>query len=83
MADRPASGWLPLWRERARDNVAALNRGAVDTASFILPYSVRAAPAHQLADLGVRPLDGALDLCFTPGWLEVHCSPGWVRNMFT
>lgn len=83
MADRPASGWLPLWRERARDNVAALNRGAVDTPSFILPYSVRAAPAHQLADLGVRPLDGALDLCFTPGWLEVHCSPNWVRNMFT
>ena len=83
MVNRPATGWLPVWRARARANVAALGCGAVATPSFILPYSERATPARQLADVGVRSQDGTLDLRFTPGWLEVHCSPGWVRNMFT
>jgi uncharacterized protein (DUF1800 family) len=35
-----------------------------------------------LRSLGVHAANGALRLCFDPGWLEVHCSPGWVRNMF-
>jgi phosphatidylserine/phosphatidylglycerophosphate/cardiolipin synthase-like enzyme len=81
---RPPEGWLPLWRERAAANVAALARpgGADAMRGFVLPYSVQRTPALQLADLGV-PIDPArIDLCFNPGWLEVQFSPNWVRNMF-
>jgi hypothetical protein len=81
---RPSDGWLPVWRERAAANVAALARpgGADAMRGFVLPYSVQRTPALQLADLGV-PVDPArIDLCFDPGWLEVQFSPNWIRNMF-
>jgi len=82
LAERPAGGWLGLWRARAARNVAALagGRDAPTHAGFVLPYSTRATPRAQLADVGVDP-DG-VRLHFNPGWLEVHCSPNWVRNMF-
>ena len=50
---------------------------------FVLPYSVAATPARQLADLGVYVDPRYLDVRFDPGWLEVHFSPNWVRNMFS
>ena len=85
---RPAEGGLPLWRAQAASNVAALREIASgernrEMKGFVLPYRIDATPARQLAALGV-PSDGAdLDVCFNPGWLEVHFSPNWVRNMFS
>jgi phosphatidylserine/phosphatidylglycerophosphate/cardiolipin synthase-like enzyme len=86
-AERALAGApLHAWREQAARNVAALNaytpaRGSALTPTFVLPYSTEARPASQLADLGVHDRDD-LDLRFEPGWLEVHCSPNWIRNMF-
>ena len=88
VAVAPPGGWLALWRRCAAMNVAALNSGTVDTGNprrmrgFVLPYSQRARPAEQLADIGIDIAAARLDLCFDPGWLEVHFSPNWVRNMF-
>ncbi len=88
LVDRPDLGWLPLWRARAAANVAALS--AVEShgdgpvmRGFVLPYSVAATPARQLADIGVHVDPRCLDVSFDPGWLEVHFSPNWVRNMFS
>jgi phosphatidylserine/phosphatidylglycerophosphate/cardiolipin synthase-like enzyme len=81
-------GWLALWRQRAADNVARLNDDFTANHSphrmrgFVLPYSLCARPADQLADVGVRTPRTRLDLQFDPGWLEIHFSPNWVRNMF-
>lgn len=78
---------LAEWRASAEANVALLNelaggsRTGRDQRVLALPYSMRSTPAAQLADTGVRNVD-ALDLRFDPGWLEVHCSPNWIRNMF-
>ncbi|HUF28753.1 MAG TPA: phospholipase D-like domain-containing protein [Gemmatimonadaceae bacterium] len=89
VAEGRSGPWLELWRQRASGNVAALNAGlaAATTTSgmrgFVLPYSPRAAPAEQLADVGVCASSAGLDLCFDPGWLELHLSPYWVRNMFS
>ena len=80
--------WLALWRRRASENVGALNgepnRGGQPRRmrGFVLPYSPRETPARQLADIGVYASAAELDLRFDPGWLEVHVSPNWVRNMF-
>jgi phosphatidylserine/phosphatidylglycerophosphate/cardiolipin synthase-like enzyme len=82
---RPAGGWLPLWRSAANRNVAALNRPVSDAdivGSFVLPYSSRSTPRAQLATMGVLLAPRATELCFEPPWLEVHCSPNWIRNMF-
>jgi phosphatidylserine/phosphatidylglycerophosphate/cardiolipin synthase-like enzyme len=81
---RPPDGWLPVWRERAAANVAALARpgGADAMGGFVLPYSVQRTPALQLADLGVPVDPTRIDLRFNPGWLEVQFSPNWIRNMF-
>lgn len=80
-------GHLAMWRRRAAENTASLDactssgRAAL-RGSFILPYSTRARPARQLADIGVK-LDAAeLKLLYNPGWLHVHLSPNWVWNMF-
>jgi hypothetical protein len=86
LATRPEEGWLQLWRERAARNVALLSAAARGErfrlrGSFVLPYSQASTPAAQLASLGIRVGD-AVELCFKPSWLEVHCSPNWVRNMF-
>lgn len=87
LVERPAEGWLPLWRAQADANVAALNdiasRGSGTVMrGLVLPYSLESTPARQLADLGVRVDSSRLDVRFNPGWLEVHFSPNWVRNMF-
>ena len=88
LTERPAGGWLAVWRAQAAANVAALNAPRAPGAGpvmrgFVLPYSSRSTPARQLADLGVRVEPGHLDVLFDPGWLEVHFSPNWVRNMFS
>jgi phosphatidylserine/phosphatidylglycerophosphate/cardiolipin synthase-like enzyme len=87
---RPAGGWLPLWRESAAGFVAMLRRraraapddGVARRAAHVLPYSSRATPPEQLAELGVPPGAATLELCFNPTWLEAHTSPNWIRNMF-
>lgn len=82
---RPAGGWLPLWRSVARRNAAELGKGRRAhflNGPFVLPYSTRSTPRAQLADVGVVFAPESLALCFAPSWLEVHCSPNWVRNMF-
>lgn len=88
LAAPPVEGWLEYWRRCAAHNIDALNAapgdptaGALGT-SFVLPYSTRSTPAKQLADIGVAIGSRRLDLRFDPGWLEIHCSPNWVRNMF-
>ena len=83
-AIRPHEGWLELWRKRAAENIAALSDwtgGASDSRTFVLPYSIAPTPQGQLRALGVRDRK-ELDLRFRPSWLEVHCSPNWIRNMF-
>ncbi|MEO8334610.1 MAG: phospholipase D-like domain-containing protein [bacterium] len=85
LATRPRDGWLELWRERAAANVALLCSDEAGDAfraprSFVLPYSNASTPSAQLADVGVR--NDVIDLRFRPSWLEVHCSPNWIRNMF-
>ncbi|HUQ48427.1 MAG TPA: phospholipase D-like domain-containing protein [Gemmatimonadaceae bacterium] len=81
---KPASGWLSLWRKRARHNVKALSLN--DTRhrfhGFVLPYSVKPSPAKQWADLGIRRQSESPRLAFNPGWVEVYLSPNWIRNMF-
>ncbi len=78
---RPEAGWLSAWRGRAAENVAALNSVSRKPAcgSFLLPYSVQPTPRRQLKDIGIT---APIDLQYEPSWLEVHCSPAWVRNMF-
>lgn len=80
---RPRDGWLRHWRERAAGNVAMLNGAASAAASgpLILPYSTAPTPAGQLDSLGIARR-AELDLRFHPSWLEVYCSPNWIRNMF-
>jgi len=84
LRDRPARGWLSLWRKRAEKNVIALdaNDSRHRYHGFAMPYSLRAAPARQLSDMGVRRRAGSPELRFNPGWMEVYLSPNWVRNMF-
>jgi phosphatidylserine/phosphatidylglycerophosphate/cardiolipin synthase-like enzyme/uncharacterized membrane protein YbhN (UPF0104 family) len=86
--ERPADGWLPLWRAHASANVASLNdvrprENGRAMRGFVLPYSIEPTPARQLAALGVQVDSAHLDVRFNPGWLEVHFSPNWVRNMFS
>ena len=84
-ATRPPGGWLELWRARAAENIAALNAyragSATEGGTFVLPYSTAPTPSGQLRALGVKEGE-ELDLRFRPSWLEVHCSPNWIRNMF-
>jgi phosphatidylserine/phosphatidylglycerophosphate/cardiolipin synthase-like enzyme len=85
---RPANGWLATWRAHAVNNVRTLNPGADRACTgpsmrgFVLPYSMRATPARQLADIGVRVNPEQLHVRFDPGWMEVHLSLAWVRNIF-
>jgi phosphatidylserine/phosphatidylglycerophosphate/cardiolipin synthase-like enzyme len=79
----PLTGWLARWRSHAARNVAALRDAGVGLdGPFVLPYSIRSTPRAQLASVGVLLAQADLELCFEPGWLEVHLSPTWVRNMF-
>lgn len=88
LSERSGAGeGLARWRACAKANVALLDelsRGIAAAPSqtvLALPYSTRSTPAAQLADIGVGNVEG-LDLRFDPGWLEVHFSPNWIRNMF-
>ena len=81
-AEPTTGGWLGLWRACAARNVASF-AGVHDAPShriLVLPYSTCATPRAQLADVGVDL--GHVRLLYNPSWLEVHCSPNWVRNMF-
>ncbi len=48
----------------------------------VLPYSTRAFPGQQLAELGIDVCGDSLELCYDPTWLSVHASPHWIRNIF-
>ena len=87
-------GWLAMWREAARANVRTLSLGsgeelerthparAPHMVGRLLPYSDRAFPRQQLADVGVDIDPQRLELCYDPTWLSVHLSPHWMRNIF-
>lgn len=82
----PMGGWLGLWRSRSAASTGLLGSRPTrprsdETVAMVLPYSPQATPRGQLDDAGVQRLD-RLDVRFDPGWLEVHFSPNWVRNMF-
>ncbi|MEO7455886.1 MAG: phospholipase D-like domain-containing protein [Gemmatimonadaceae bacterium] len=78
---------LALWRAHAHECVDALRHepefdlGGAPHTTMVLPYSTEATPGAQLRALGIK-VDERIDLLFDPGWLEVHCSPNWIRNMF-
>jgi phosphatidylserine/phosphatidylglycerophosphate/cardiolipin synthase-like enzyme len=90
MRKRVEGGWLALWRATAAANVRALSsppapghEGGRRMVGNVLPYSTRAFPCHQLAELGiVDPRAALLELCYTPTWLSVYASPHWIRNIF-
>jgi hypothetical protein len=48
----------------------------------VLPYSTRAFPSQQLAELGIDVCGDSLELCYDPTWFSVHASPHWIRNIF-
>ncbi len=87
-------GWLAMWREAARANARTLSSGsgqelerthpapAPHMVGRLLPYSDRAFPRQQLADVGVDIDPERLELCYDPTWLSVHLSPHWIRNIF-
>jgi phosphatidylserine/phosphatidylglycerophosphate/cardiolipin synthase-like enzyme len=85
LADSPHGGWLAHWRQCAAENVALLNHSLAaaehSSRSFVLPYSLSSRPLCQLDDVGVTR-SAHLDVRFSPSWLEIHCSPNWIRNMF-
>jgi hypothetical protein len=90
MQKRVEGGWLALWRAAAATNARALSSPlAADRADEprmvgnVLPYSTRAFPHDQLADLGIIDASAAsLELCYNPTWLSVYASPQWIRNIF-
>jgi phosphatidylserine/phosphatidylglycerophosphate/cardiolipin synthase-like enzyme len=86
LSEAPRSSHVADWKALASRNIAALNEAAEGRpreleGSFVLPYSTELSPRAQLVDLGVRS-SACRDLHFDPGWLELHCSPNWIRNMF-
>ncbi|HEY4305517.1 MAG TPA: phospholipase D-like domain-containing protein [Gemmatimonadaceae bacterium] len=77
---RPADGWLAVWRAAAASNVAALRDGRT-MPGRALPYVPTARPRRQLAALGVDVSAGNLDLRFDPGRTEVILSAGWMKRL--
>lgn len=83
-------GRLAAWLSAARGNVRSLARSddrVVESSvrtliGHVLPYSERADPRDQLADLGIRLDPNELVLCYEPGWIEVHAAVHWIRNIF-
>lgn len=77
---------LEHFRDVARRRIAQVEEAVAGRSAppttLLLPFSRKTVPSDQLADIGVRLATGRLVLCFNPSWLEVHCSPNWVRNMF-
>lgn len=96
LCERGSLSWLEMWRDVARANVRALvsdvglHEEAEPARAFahhrlvgrVLPYSARAYPRDQLADLGIVLVSGALQLCYNPTWFGVFASPHWIRNIF-
>jgi phosphatidylserine/phosphatidylglycerophosphate/cardiolipin synthase-like enzyme len=82
--DTPSLDGLGYWRSQATKNVESLRSSPaeLDGSTFVLPYGICSTPRDQLASIGVLLAHADLELCFEPGWLEVHFSPNWVRNMF-
>jgi phosphatidylserine/phosphatidylglycerophosphate/cardiolipin synthase-like enzyme len=85
-SEAPQSSQVATWRALASRNIVALNDAAEGgprelEGSFVLPYSTGLSPRAQLTDLGVGS-SACSDLRFDPGWLELHFSPNWIRNMF-
>ncbi len=77
---------LAQWRTSAAANATALTDSARagsarSSGSFVLPYSTASHPLEQLRELTSAPSEN-LEVRFSPSWLEVHCSPNWIRNMF-
>ncbi|MBA3656524.1 MAG: hypothetical protein H0W69_04140 [Gemmatimonadaceae bacterium] len=80
---RPAGGWLPLWKQSARQNIQTLQSGAVPLAGvFVLPFSAENQPSRQLGELDLQQGGASLELLFNPGWFERRFNLRWVRNMF-
>lgn len=76
---------LAVWRATAEQNLASLRAATYvesDDGTIILPFNAEAFPEQQLVSLNV-PLGRGIEIAFNPGWLEVHCSPNWIRNMFS
>jgi phosphatidylserine/phosphatidylglycerophosphate/cardiolipin synthase-like enzyme len=89
-AHASGGGLLAAWFAAARENVRMLAGGddgsdatpARRMIGHLLPYSERAEPREQLADLGIRVNPHELVLCYNPGWIEVHAAVHWIRNIF-
>lgn len=81
--ERPAGGWLPLWRTRAAAHVRELAAGSSSApCGRVLPYVPSAPhPRQQLAALGIDLDAAALDLRFDPSWLDVRCNVGWMEKI--
>jgi len=83
LAQRPAGGWLSLWRAHAADNVRRLAAGGQPPPTGrALPYVPHAHPRAQLRALGIDVETAGLDLRFDPSWLDVRWNAGWVKKMF-
>lgn len=89
-ADARGEGRLAAWLAAARENVRMLARGRNGSGAtaarrmigHLLPYSERAEPQEQLADLGIHVRPHDLVLCYNPGWIEVYAAVHWIRNIF-
>lgn len=75
-------GRLAAWLSAACGNVRSIARGDHRVVGHVLPYSERADPRDQLSDLGIRLDPSELQLCYNPGWIEVHAAVHWIRNIF-
>ena len=85
LSARADGGWLATWREVARENarvLASRSDHALSMEGRVLPYSARAYPREQLADLGVHLDPARLALSYNPTWFGVYLSPHWIRNIF-
>jgi phosphatidylserine/phosphatidylglycerophosphate/cardiolipin synthase-like enzyme len=51
---RPPDGWLGLWRNKAAENILALNRNSPVLTSRVLPYRSESGAVAQVAAMGVR-----------------------------
>jgi hypothetical protein len=80
---------LAEWRRTARENARLLaeidangDAPPLRMVGRVLPYSTCAFPHEQLGACGVTLRPRALELCYTPGWVEVHAAVHWIRNIF-
>ena len=83
LRERPADGWLPVWRSCAARNVTCLAAGdRTIPRGRVLPYVARAPhPRDQLRALGIDDEVAGLDLRFDPSRLDAVCNLGWMKRM--